>query len=164
MRVSREGIDEIKRRNDLAEVVTEHGIELKRRGKTLFGLCPFHEEKTASFAVSREAGLFHCFGCGVGGDVIGFVVRFHQVSFPEALKRLADRAGLTHILQDGVRHPERASSGQASEGSRDPSGHVQGGGPQGDVALGGLRQAMAQRLHEKAATRYARFAARGGRP
>jgi|WetSurMetagenome_2_1015567.scaffolds.fasta_scaffold79013_2 DNA primase len=132
MRVSREGIDEIKRRNDLAEVVTEHGIELKKRGKTLFGLCPFHQEKTGSFAVSREAGLFHCFGCGAGGDVIGFVVRFHQVSFPEALKRLADRAGLE--LEKLMENSE------------------------------GLRQAMAQRLHEKAATRYARLAARGGRP
>ena len=132
MRVSREGIDEIKRRNDLAEVVTEHGIELKRRGKTLFGLCPFHQEKTPSFTVSREAGLFHCFGCGAGGDVIGFVVRFHQLSFPEALRRLADRAGL-----------ELARLMENSEG---------------------LRHAMAQRLHEKAATRYARLAARGGRP
>ena len=130
--MSRTGIDEIKRRNDLAEVVTEHGIELKRRGKTLFGLCPFHQEKTGSFAVSREAGLFHCFGCGAGGDVIGFVVRFRQVSFPEALKRLTDRAGL-----------ELARLMENSEG---------------------LRHAMAQRLHEKAATRYARLAARGGRP
>ena len=132
MRVSREGIDEIKRRNDLAEVVTEHGIELKRRGRTLFGLCPFHQEKTGSFAVSREAGLFHCFGCGAGGDVIGFVVRFHQVSFPAALRRLADRAGLEleKLMEDSE----------------------------------GLRQAMAQRLHEKAATRYARLAAHGGRP
>jgi DNA primase len=136
MRVSREGIDEIKRRNDLAEVVTEHGIELKRRGKTLFGLCPFHPEKTGSFAVSREAGLFHCFGCGAGGDVIGFVVRFHQLSFPEALKRLTDRAGL------------------------ELEGLMENGETQGE----GLRQAMAQRLHEKAATRYARLAARGGRP
>ena len=132
MKVSRTGIDEIKRRNDLAEVVTEHGIELKRRGRTLFGLCPFHQEKTASFGVSREAGLFHCFGCGAGGDVIGFVLRFHQVSFPEALKRLADRAGLE--LETLMENSE------------------------------GLRQAMAQRLHEKAATRYARLAARGGRP
>ena len=92
--MSREGIDEITRRNDLAEVVTEHGIELKKRGRTLFGLCPFHEEKTASFGVSREAGLFHCFGCGAGGDVIGFVCRFHQISFREAIERLAERAGI----------------------------------------------------------------------
>jgi DNA primase len=94
MRVSRDGIDEIKRRNDLAEVVREHGIELKRRGRTLFGICPFHEEKTASFGVSREAGLFHCFGCSAGGDVIGFVCRFEQVSFREAVERLAKRAGI----------------------------------------------------------------------
>jgi DNA primase len=94
MRVSREGIDEIKRRNDLAEVVTEHGIELKKRGRTLFGLCPFHEEKTASFGVSREAGLFHCFGCGAGGDVIGFICRVHKVTFIEALELLAERAGI----------------------------------------------------------------------
>ena len=94
MRVSREGIDELKRRNDLAEVAIEHGIELKRRGRTLFGICPFHREKTPSFAVSREAGLFHCFGCGVGGDAIGFLVRFHGIGFREALERLAARAGL----------------------------------------------------------------------
>jgi DNA primase len=91
MRISRDGIDEIKRRNDLAEVVTEHGIALKRRGKTLFGICPFHEEKTASFGVSREAGLFHCFGCGAGGDVIGFICRVHKVTFIEALELLAER-------------------------------------------------------------------------
>ncbi len=94
MRVSRAGIDEIKRRNDLSEVVTEHGIELKRRGRTLFGLCPFHDEKTASFGVSREAGLFHCFGCGAGGDVIVFVCRFEQIGFREAVERLAARAGI----------------------------------------------------------------------
>jgi DNA primase len=94
MRVTRDGIDEIKRRNDLCEVASEHGIELKRRGRTYFGLCPFHEEKTASFAVSKEAGLFHCFGCGVGGDVIGFVARLQRIGFREALERLATRAGI----------------------------------------------------------------------
>ncbi len=94
MRVSRTGIDEIKRRNDLCEVVIEHGIELKKRGRSYFGLCPFHQEKTGSFAVSREAGLFHCFGCGVGGDVIGFMVRFHGVSFPDAMRQLAARASI----------------------------------------------------------------------
>ena len=103
MRVSRTGIDEIKRRNDLAEVVSEHGIELRRRGRTLFGLCPFHEEKTASLAISREAGLFHCFGCGVSGDVVGFLVKFQKVSFPEALRRLAVRAGmnLESLMESG---------------------------------------------------------------
>ena len=119
MRVSRAGIDEIKRRNDLAEVVTEHGIELRRRGRTLFGLCPFHQEKTASFGVSREAGLFHCFGCGVGGDVIGFVVRLHHVSFREALDRLAERAGMSleSLMESGetLRAPGQAERAQGDE-------------------------------------------------
>ena len=70
---SRSQLDAIKRQNDLAEVVREQGIALRRRGRTYFGLCPFHGEQTASFAVSREAGLFHCFGCGAGGDVIRFI-------------------------------------------------------------------------------------------
>ena len=103
----------------------EYGIELKRRGRTYFGLCPFHQEKTASFAVSQEAGLFHCFGCGVGGDVIGFIVRFQRVTFPEALRRLAARAGLeVEGLARGVveeaRHPERTRHEHVSEGSPDP--------------------------------------------
>lgn len=91
---SRSQLDAIKRQNDLAEVVREQGIALRRRGRTYFGLCPFHGEQTASFAVSREAGLFHCFGCGAGGDVIRFIERAEQVSFPEAVRRLARRAGV----------------------------------------------------------------------
>ncbi len=101
MRVSRAGIDEIKRRNDLSEVVSEHGIELKRRGRTLFGLCPFHQEQTASFGVSREAGLFHCFGCGAGGDVIVFVCRLERIGFREAIERLAARAGI--VLEEAAK-------------------------------------------------------------
>jgi len=94
MPISRATLDALKQQNDLAEVVREQGITLKRRGRTYFGLCPFHAEQTASFAVSRAAGLFHCFGCGVGGDVIRFVERTQHVSFPEAVRRLARRAGL----------------------------------------------------------------------
>jgi DNA primase len=134
MRVSREGIDAVKQRNDLCEVVAEHGIELRRRGRTHFGLCPFHEEKTASFAISREAGLFHCFGCGVGGDVIGFVVRFHRIGFREALERLAARAGI------------------GLDRLTEPSDRVVS------------REALAQRLHEQAAVRFARLAESGRRP
>jgi DNA primase len=94
MRVTRADLDAIKTANDLTAVVREHGIVLRRRGRTYFGLCPFHREQTASLAVSREAGLFHCFGCGAGGDVIRFVERAQQVSFPEAVQRLACRAGI----------------------------------------------------------------------
>ena len=133
MRVSRDGIDEIKRQSDLAEVVIEHGIELKRRGRTLFGLCPFHEEKTASFAVSQGAGLFHCFGCGASGDVIGFVVRFHRISFREALERLAIRAGVQ--LEDLM---EERPSADLPEHTR-------------------------RRLNEMASARFARLAMTSGR-
>jgi DNA primase len=106
MRVSREGINEIKLRNDLAEVVVEHGVKLKLRGTTYVGLCPFHKEKTPSFTVKRELGCFHCFGCGVGGDVISFLVQYHQVSFTEALRRLAERAGLQIEALTNVHWPD----------------------------------------------------------
>ena len=114
MSVSREAIDEIKRRNDLVEVVAEHGIELTRRGRGHFGLCPFHEEKAASFAVSRESGLFHCFGCGVGGDVIGFVVRKDGLTFRDALRTLAERAGVG--LEEAPQQQPRVLSDELRRG------------------------------------------------
>lgn len=94
-RYSRAQLDALQRETDLVAVVREQGIALTRRGRTYFGRCPFHQEQTASFAVSRDAGLFHCFGCGVGGDVIRFVERTQQVPFAEAVRRLAGRAGVT---------------------------------------------------------------------
>jgi DNA primase len=75
MLITPDAIAQVKRANDLVEVVREHGIALRRRGRSYFGRCPFHPDHTPSFAVSREAGLFHCFGCGGGGDVIRFVER-----------------------------------------------------------------------------------------
>lgn len=102
---SRTELDALKRATDLVAVVREQGIALTRRGRTYFGLCPFHQEQTASFAVSRDAGLFHCFGCGAGGDVIRFVERTQQVSFPEAVRRLARRAGLASDGDARSDHP-----------------------------------------------------------
>lgn len=94
IRISREEIDTIKARTDLGALLAERGIAFKRRGAHLFALCPFHPEKTASFAVTPHRGLFHCFGCGVAGDVIGFVVRYDRVSFLDAVRMLAQRAGV----------------------------------------------------------------------
>ena len=94
MQVTKEGIERIKSANDLAAVVSERGVELQKKGRQLVGRCPFHEEKTASFNVSSSKGLFHCFGCGVSGDVIGFVTRHDKLSFSGALETLARRAGL----------------------------------------------------------------------
>ena len=94
MQVSKEGISRIKSANELAAVVAERGVELKRKGKQLVAPCPFHDEKSASFNVSSDKGLFHCFGCGASGDVIGFVTKHDKVSFGRALETLAHRAGL----------------------------------------------------------------------
>jgi DNA primase catalytic core len=94
MQVTKEGIDRIKQSNDLAQVVAERGIAIQKKGTTLVALCPFHEEKTPSFVLTPSKGLFHCFGCGVSGDVIGFVTRFDRISFGAALQKLAQRAGL----------------------------------------------------------------------
>ena len=94
MQVSKEGIERLKASNELAAIVAERGIELKRKGRQLVASCPFHKEKTASFNVSSAKGLFHCFGCGVAGDVIGFVTKYDKVNFSGALQTLASRAGL----------------------------------------------------------------------
>ena len=95
LRISRERIDAIKVRVDLAQLVAERGIELRRKGRHLFARCPFHQpDKTPSFVVTPQRGLFHCFGCGASGDAIGFLVRYDRVGFPEAVRILGARAGV----------------------------------------------------------------------
>ena len=84
-------IDEIKSANDIADIIGEY-VTLKRTGTSYKGLCPFHKEKTPSFSVSADKQIFHCFGCGVGGDVIKFLTLAENIEFFEAVKILADRA------------------------------------------------------------------------
>lgn len=86
-------ISDVKENNELVTVISEY-VNLKQRGKTFMGLCPFHSEKTPSFTVSREKQLFHCFGCGAGGDVLTFVMRMENLTFGPALRFLAERAGI----------------------------------------------------------------------
>ncbi len=88
-----EFLDELRARVRLGDVIGRR-VALKRQGRELAGLCPFHKEKTPSFTVSEEKGFFHCFGCGAHGDVISFVMRSDGLSFPEAVERLAREAGL----------------------------------------------------------------------
>ncbi len=85
---------EIKYRNDIESVISQY-VNLKRRGKNLVGLCPFHNEKTPSFTVYPENGSYYCFGCGQGGDVITFVSQIEKLDYVEAIKLLADRSGIT---------------------------------------------------------------------
>ncbi len=86
-------IDDLKSHADIVQIVQER-VPLRQSGATWKGLCPFHGEKTPSFHVNRSKGFFHCFGCGVGGDVIKFVELFEKVTFPEAVRQLAARVGL----------------------------------------------------------------------
>jgi DNA primase len=103
-------IDDLKSHADIVQVVQER-VPLKRSGSAWKGLCPFHGEKTPSFQVNGDKGLFYCFGCSVGGDVIKFVELFDKVSFPDAVRQLAARVGMT------VPEPEEAK--QDAEGQRD---------------------------------------------
>ena len=86
-------IDEIRDRTDIVAVISEH-VVLKKFGKNFKGLCPFHSEKTPSFSVSPEKRIYHCFGCGIGGNVFKFLMEIQNISFPDAIKRLAERTGI----------------------------------------------------------------------
>ncbi len=100
-------IEQVKERLDIAEVISSY-LTLKRAGQNLKGLCPFHNEKTPSFMVNTERQIFKCFGCGEGGDVFTFIEKIEGVSFYNALKILADRAGVTlsqnSIHRDGKKY------------------------------------------------------------
>ncbi len=86
-------LDEIRSRVDIVEIVGQF-VNLKRAGEHWKGLCPFHSEKTPSFTVNPKRGIFHCFGCGVGGDAFGFLMRQDRLAFPEAVRALAQRSGV----------------------------------------------------------------------
>ena len=95
MQVTKDGIERVKAaKRAPSAVIAERGIEIRKKGRVLVARCPFHEEKTPSFTITPAKGLYHCFGCGAAGDVIGFVTKHDKVSFGGALEALARRAGL----------------------------------------------------------------------
>ena len=100
MRLSEDFIAELKYRSDISEIASSY-MQLKRRGRNLVGLCPFHGEKTPSFNIYTENGSFYCFGCGTGGDVITFIMKIENLDYMEAVKFLAQRAGMT-VPEDAV--------------------------------------------------------------
>ena len=93
VRYSDELLDEIKSRNDIYDVVSQY-VALKRKGRNYFGVCPFHNEKSPSLSVSPDKQIFHCFGCGVGGNVLHFISKIENISFVESVQLLAERAGV----------------------------------------------------------------------
>ncbi len=99
VRYSDELIDEIRNGNDIVDVISQY-VVLKRSGRNFFGLCPFHKEKSPSFSVSPDKQIFHCFGCGVGGNVFHFVSKIENLNFKETVEMLADRCGVSLPLLD----------------------------------------------------------------
>lgn len=93
MRYSDEILEEVKETNDIVEVISQY-VHLKRSGRNYFGLCPFHNEKSPSFSVSPDKQIFHCFGCGVGGNVITFISKIEGIGFKESIETLAERANI----------------------------------------------------------------------
>src|SRR6185369_16968983 len=91
--ISSDSLERVKQAADIVEVVSTH-TDLRRQGVRWVGLCPFHDERTPSFSVDPQEKLYHCFGCGVGGDVIKFVEEKRGLTFPEAVEALAERYGV----------------------------------------------------------------------
>ena len=93
MYYSEDLVEEVRIRNDIVDVISSY-VNLKRKGSRYFGLCPFHNEKSASFSVSPDKQLYNCFGCGAGGNVYTFIMEYENYTFQEAIKMLAERAGV----------------------------------------------------------------------
>lgn len=111
--IPQEIIDDIAARSDIVEIVNEY-VPLKQKGKYYFGLCPFHNEKTPSFSVTPDKQIFHCFGCGVGGNIFNFLMQIEGLSYVEAIEKLAQRAGvslpkqeLSQAQQEALKQKER---------------------------------------------------------
>ena len=92
-RIPEELPEKIQRTSDIVDVISEY-VQLKKQGRNYFGLCPFHGEKSPSFSVSADKQIFHCFGCGAGGNVFSFLMQHEGYTFIEAAQHLADKAGI----------------------------------------------------------------------
>src|SRR5829696_3209201 len=93
MRFPQTFIDDLRRQADIVRVIQDY-VSLKKKGTNWMACCPFHQEKTPSFSVNPSKDIFYCFGCGVGGSVFNFVMQIERVSFPEAVRMVAEKAGL----------------------------------------------------------------------
>ena len=93
MYYSEDLIEEVRMKNDIVDVISGY-VRLQKKGSSYFGLCPFHNEKSPSFSVSRSKQMYYCFGCGAGGNVFTFLMEYENLSFVEAVQLLADRAGV----------------------------------------------------------------------
>ena len=101
-------IDDLLARTDIVELINAR-VPLRKAGKDYQARCPFHDEKTPSFTVSREKQFFHCFGCGAHGTAVGFLMEYDHLEFPEAIEELARHIGVEVQREDGIQHrgPDR---------------------------------------------------------
>ena len=99
-------LQELTARCDIYDIVSRY-VKLKKSGSNYFGLCPFHNEKTPSFSVSRDKQIYHCFGCGAGGGVINFVMQMENMTFPEAVRHLAAQVGMEVPEDTGPSYGEK---------------------------------------------------------
>ncbi|MDD6489690.1 MAG: DNA primase [Clostridia bacterium] len=146
MAIPDEFIQELKARSDIVDVVSSY-VNLKKSGRNMLGICPFHNEKTASFNVSRENGFFYCFGCHAGGDVITFIKKIENLDYVDAIKFLAQRAGMT-IPEENRNEGLSRLKNRIYEANREAARfyHKQLYTPQGQKALDYLRK---RQLSEK---------------
>lgn len=105
-------IEEVRTRNDIVEVISSY-VRLQKKGSNYFGLCPFHNEKSPSFSVSPGKQMYYCFGCGAGGNVITFLMEYENQTFPEAVRTLAQRAGIALPEADDSKEARQADSRRA---------------------------------------------------
>ena len=158
MPIPEQFIDELVHRSEISEVVGEY-VHLTPKGGNLWGLCPFHTEKTPSFSVSRDKQIYHCFGCGKGGGVISFVMEMEHLSFPDAVRHLAKRVGM-EVPETGGSDEGRKKYRRALEANREAARfyHDYLKGPGGEA----VRDYIAQRqITPKFAGRFGLGAAPG---
>ena len=123
--ISEDVINQIRDRIDIAEVVGQH-VSLTRAGQNLKGLCPFHQEKTPSFTVSSSRQIFHCFGCGAGGNVFSFLMRITGASFPDTVRELGQKVGIEVKESGGGLNSQGAQSGRIEQLNRAVASWFQG--------------------------------------
>ena len=141
MAFSESFLTELTERNDIVDVVSGYVRLGKKSGSNMFGLCPFHSEKTPSFSVSPDKQIYHCFGCGKGGGVINFIMEIENLSFPEAVEFLAKRAGMPIPEEENDRESRKRSRMLALNRDAARFFYAQLSTPQGDAA----RDYMAKR-------------------
>src|SRR5206468_222829 len=148
-RIRDEAIRAVRERASLSEVVSDV-VALRRRSRNAVGLCPFHSEKTPSFTVSEERGFFHCFGCGEHGDVFAFVMKTQALTFPEAVRRVAERFGVPLPEEAGApaqrREPLAAVNAAAAAFFQGELGGPGGGRARAYLRERGLSEEMIERF------------------